>query len=185
MPTSTPCRTCSQVKETQLSILCVLEKGFSSFLTRTAQAANLASEQLEAKCFQSYHYHCLCQMYPEPVLHLLLPNDPQGREVELGTFNGNSTAEPAHLWFASIWLKASTCNSPCSARHCSNCPAGKAWIWARRQPPKAAHNIASSRASRWRTSPLWETDGCCAGEHSWALDCLHQAARCLVVCGLY
>ena len=89
-----------------------------------------------------------------------------------------------HLWFASMWHKASTCNSPCSARHCSNCPAGKAWFWARRQPPKAAHNIASSRASRWRTSPLWETDGCCAGEHSWALDCLHQAARCLVVCGL-
>ena len=101
-----------------------------------------------------------------------------------GQLRCNTTAEPAHLWFASMWHKASTCNSPCSARHCSNCPAGKAWIRARRQPPKAAHNIASSRASRWRTSPLWETDGCCAGEHSWALDCLHQAARCLVVCGL-
>ena len=44
--------------------------------------------------FQPYHYHCLCQMYPEPVLHLLLPNDPQGREVELGHLVAPSMATP-------------------------------------------------------------------------------------------
>ena len=33
-------------------------------------------------------------MYPEPVLHLLLPNDPQGREVELGHLVAPSMATP-------------------------------------------------------------------------------------------
>ena len=33
-------------------------------------------------------------MYPEPVLHLLLPNDPQGREVDLGPLVAPSMATP-------------------------------------------------------------------------------------------
>ena len=33
-------------------------------------------------------------MYPEPVLHLPLPNDPQGREVELGQLVAPSMATP-------------------------------------------------------------------------------------------
>ena len=101
-----------------------------------------------------------------------------------GTCDGNSTAEPAHLWLASMWHKASACNSPCSARRSAYSQPVQAWFWAGWHQPTASHNLANSRASRWGSNLLWERDGGCVGEHSWALDHLHQAARCLVVCGL-
>ena len=44
--------------------------------------------------FKPYHLHNPCQMYPEPVLHLHLPDDPQGREVELGPLMAPSMASP-------------------------------------------------------------------------------------------